>query len=269
MTDRPLVTVYWRPGCGFCHILRRGLDRAGVERTEINIWEDPAAAAVVRSHARGNETVPTVLVGDVALVNPTAAEVLATRGRLEGTAAAAPPQTGPKPRTAQDESRRSLSQWRGMAWSVAACTVWAGLALRNPTTTYHLAPLVALLAWPIIARSRRARGDWRSGLLDAAGAAALLALTTLLLISRDALAGPALVGRDATVETIAISGVAALVALALASPRRRHGPARLESDAEPRDRSGVVTVVGSGGGCTTPSGEGGDQCGWTPGQVRD
>jgi hypothetical protein len=37
---------------------------------EINIWEDPAAAARVRSVARGNETVPTVFVGEHALVNP-------------------------------------------------------------------------------------------------------------------------------------------------------------------------------------------------------
>ncbi len=84
MTDQPAVTVYWRPGCGFCHILRRKLDRAGIERTEINIWEDSEAAAVVRSHAHGNETVPTVLVGDLAMVNPTAADVIAARDRLAG-----------------------------------------------------------------------------------------------------------------------------------------------------------------------------------------
>jgi mycoredoxin len=30
---------------------------------EINIWEDPQAAARVRSVANGNETVPTVFVG--------------------------------------------------------------------------------------------------------------------------------------------------------------------------------------------------------------
>lgn len=36
-----------------------------------DIWENPEAAAVVRSAARGNETVPTVVVGGRALVNPT------------------------------------------------------------------------------------------------------------------------------------------------------------------------------------------------------
>jgi hypothetical protein len=48
---------------------------------ERNIWEDPDAAAFVRSVARGNETVPTVVVRGSALVNPPAAEVLA---RLAG-----------------------------------------------------------------------------------------------------------------------------------------------------------------------------------------
>ena len=41
-----------------------------------NIWEDPAAAAVVRAAARGNETVPTVGVGDTYLVNPSLNAVL-------------------------------------------------------------------------------------------------------------------------------------------------------------------------------------------------
>jgi mycoredoxin len=71
------VTVYWRPGCGFCSMLRAGLQREGIETHEVNIWEDPEAAAFVRSVARGNETVPTVTVGSVSLVNPTAGEVAA------------------------------------------------------------------------------------------------------------------------------------------------------------------------------------------------
>lgn len=70
------VTVYWRPGCGFCSSLLRGLDRQGLDYDRVNIWEDPDGAAFVRSVARGNETVPTVRVGDVALVNPTSTDVL-------------------------------------------------------------------------------------------------------------------------------------------------------------------------------------------------
>ncbi|RFZ08714.1 putative glutaredoxin.1 [Mycobacterium marinum] len=70
------VVVYWRPGCPFCWRLRRGLRRRGLPTREINIWTDPDAAAVVRSIADGNETVPTVVVGDVAMVNPTAGQVI-------------------------------------------------------------------------------------------------------------------------------------------------------------------------------------------------
>ncbi len=71
------VTVYWRPGCPFCGSLTRSLDRMGIEYEERNIWDDAAAAAFVRSVAFGNETVPTVMVGDLALVNPTPEEVAA------------------------------------------------------------------------------------------------------------------------------------------------------------------------------------------------
>ena len=70
------VDLYWRPGCGFCMMLQRRLDDLGLERVEHNIWDDPAAAAVVRNFADGNETVPTVVVGDVGLVNPTVDDVL-------------------------------------------------------------------------------------------------------------------------------------------------------------------------------------------------
>jgi mycoredoxin len=64
------ITVYWRPGCAFCGRLLRWLDRAGVPTTRRNIWEDPEAAAVVRAVTGGDETVPTVVVGQHAMVNP-------------------------------------------------------------------------------------------------------------------------------------------------------------------------------------------------------
>ena len=71
------VTVYWRPGCVFCVSLRTGLRRRGVVFDEMNIWDDPSAAAFVRSVANGNETVPTVTVGGVTLVNPSTRRVVA------------------------------------------------------------------------------------------------------------------------------------------------------------------------------------------------
>ena len=71
------VVVYTRPGCPFCTLLRRGLRKRGLQFQEINIWQDSAAAAVVRSIANGNETVPTVVVGEWRAVKPSADEVLA------------------------------------------------------------------------------------------------------------------------------------------------------------------------------------------------
>lgn len=75
------IIVFWRPGCGFCRSLLGQLDRAGVPHHRVNIWEDPEAAATVRSIARGNETVPTVMVGPVGMVNPSLPEVLAALSR--------------------------------------------------------------------------------------------------------------------------------------------------------------------------------------------
>ena len=69
-TPQPSVTLYWRPGCPFCSRLTAALRAEGVEYQAVNIWEDPDAAAFVRSVANGNETVPTVTVGSTSMVNP-------------------------------------------------------------------------------------------------------------------------------------------------------------------------------------------------------
>jgi mycoredoxin len=84
------VTVYWRRGCGFCASLRRGLRRAGLATSEIDIWDDPSGAAFVRSHAGGNETVPTVDVAGTVLVNPSARDVVALAARAGITAVPSP-----------------------------------------------------------------------------------------------------------------------------------------------------------------------------------
>lgn len=84
------VLVYWRPGCPYCALLRLGLRGARVSATWVNIWEDRAAAARVRAITGGDETVPTVVVGARALVNPSARQVAAAvRDGQPGTRAAA------------------------------------------------------------------------------------------------------------------------------------------------------------------------------------
>jgi glutaredoxin len=71
------VVVYWRPGCVYCMKLRFRLIGSGLRHRRVNIWRDPEAAAYVRSVADGNETVPTVDVAGLPLVNPSLPTLLA------------------------------------------------------------------------------------------------------------------------------------------------------------------------------------------------
>jgi glutaredoxin len=88
--DNP-VTVLWRPGCPYCAMLLRGLERTGLVFDRVDIWEHPEAAAWVRTVADGNETVPTVRIAApgaesgtdaLALVNPSPRAVLDAVARL-------------------------------------------------------------------------------------------------------------------------------------------------------------------------------------------
>lgn len=78
----PELVVYRRPGCPYCARMRRVLNRHGIIHTEIDIWENPDAAAFVRSVADGNETVPTVVLKTAAAqqqwVNPHPKTLIAT-----------------------------------------------------------------------------------------------------------------------------------------------------------------------------------------------
>ncbi len=69
------VVIYWRPGCPFCMALKATVrDRAG-RATWRNIWEDPEAAAYVRSVNDGDETVPTVVIDGIPHTNPSPLKV--------------------------------------------------------------------------------------------------------------------------------------------------------------------------------------------------
>jgi glutaredoxin len=72
---RGVPLIYWRPGCTFCVRLRLVLGSSGRRAVWVNVRRDPAASARVRSVNGGNETVPTVFVGDVHRTNPAPAWV--------------------------------------------------------------------------------------------------------------------------------------------------------------------------------------------------
>lgn len=74
MSDFTLYSTTW---CSYCKNLKRQLENAGVtDFAEVNIEEDPAAAARVERFNGGNQTVPTLEFSDgSALTNPSLAEV--------------------------------------------------------------------------------------------------------------------------------------------------------------------------------------------------
>ena len=173
----PTVEMMWRPGCPFCASLRRGLGRAGVATTEHDIWSSTDAAARVREATGGDETVPTVFVGDQALVNPSVRQVVAAiRSSIllqpDSTPAASSDRTttqGPSP---------------GLRWTLVVAVVWSVLVVWRPTTTWHLAPLILAAAWPWVVGQDTSPGDpsarRRILLAGGGGLGASLALTGLL-----------------------------------------------------------------------------------------
>ena len=83
-TDTPIV-VYTTNWCGYCHQLKAVLKKFEIAYDEINIEQDPTAAAFVASVNGGNRTVPTVRFSDGStLTNPTAREVKARLAQLAG-----------------------------------------------------------------------------------------------------------------------------------------------------------------------------------------
>ena len=67
----PALTMYTTTWCGYCMRLKAQLAREGIAVEEIDIEQDPQAAAFVESVNGGNQTVPTVVFPDgSALTNP-------------------------------------------------------------------------------------------------------------------------------------------------------------------------------------------------------
>lgn len=73
-----MITMYSTTWCGYCRRLKSAFDREGVLYKEVNIEEDPEAAAFVMGVNGGNATVPTLKFEDgSALTNPSLAQVKA------------------------------------------------------------------------------------------------------------------------------------------------------------------------------------------------
>lgn len=77
--DSDVPLIYWRPGCSYCVRLRLALGRTGSRAIWVDVSRDDDASARVRRVNGGDETVPTVFVGQSARVNPAPSWV---RGQL-------------------------------------------------------------------------------------------------------------------------------------------------------------------------------------------
>jgi mycoredoxin len=83
--NQPL-TMYTTTWCAFCKRLKRQLAADGIEITEVDIEQDPAAADFVMTVNGGFQTVPTVVFPDgSALTNPSAAAVKERLHQLAAT----------------------------------------------------------------------------------------------------------------------------------------------------------------------------------------
>jgi len=79
------VTMYSTTWCGYCSRLKSQMDREGITYEVIDIDKDPEAAALVESHNRGNQTVPTLVYADgTAQTNPGLKDVKAKIASLAG-----------------------------------------------------------------------------------------------------------------------------------------------------------------------------------------
>src|SRR5258706_15576148 len=77
-----VLTMYSTTWCGYCHRLRKQLDREGIEYSVVDIEQDAAAADFVMGVNGGNQTGPTLRVSDgSAPTNPTIGEGKERLGR--------------------------------------------------------------------------------------------------------------------------------------------------------------------------------------------
>lgn len=100
--------------------------------------------------------------------------------------------------------------------TAAVLAVWAFLANRNPTLTYHFAPLIAAVAGPWLARSTHGHLDLVPAMaVVLPGLVATIAVAAAL-HATDRLLGPTFWSPDGAVgEAIIFAGAGSLGALAL------------------------------------------------------
>ena len=247
-TTTTSIEVMWRPGCPFCSSLRRGLSRAGVVATEHDIWSSADAAARVREVTGGDETVPTVFVGDRALVNPSVRQVVDAIRLVDPDYL--PVSDSPVGRAGATSTRMVPSA--GVIWTIVVAVLWSVLVWWRPTTTWHLAPLILAAVWPWVAGqdipSRDPTARRRILLAGGGGLSAALALTGVL-SSAGRLEGPTWNGSGTpVVEALLLAAggasIATVMGLLGTMRRRTHASARVGTSLVATSED-IVTVEGN------------------------
>lgn len=208
MTGPTEPVLYWRQRCPYCVRLRWRLHQRGVSVREVNIWTDERARARLREITGGDETVPTLVVGDRSLVNPSYPDALAAlRAEAPHSLDTASP-TVPPPVAVL------------ISAGFAAC--WVVLAVTRPTVTYHLGPVLVAAAAPVARRIGGGRLGWADAVATTAGSLSVALVTTAALAGLDRLAGPTVFGPgSALTESLAGAAFGALVGVLAAAVGRR------------------------------------------------
>ncbi len=84
---------------------------------------------------------------------------------------------------------RLVVHGRGLSLNATVTTLWVILAVRNPVLTYHFAPLLAALAWPVAVRRSNPQPVNVAG-LAATGSFLLVAVVGIVLAAAGKLDGP-------------------------------------------------------------------------------
>ena len=70
------LTMYTTTWCGYCVRLKQQMTREGIVFSEVDIEQDPQAAAIVEKVNGGSQTVPTLVFPDgSAATNPSLKEI--------------------------------------------------------------------------------------------------------------------------------------------------------------------------------------------------
>ncbi|MGK2930580.1 MAG: hypothetical protein ACSLFO_13505 [Acidimicrobiales bacterium] len=89
--------------------------------------------------------------------------------------------------------------------SVGFSVAWTALALRAPTTTYHLVPGLVAASWPVTARVLRGPHRLPAAIRAALGGVVVAVVTTAELAGLDSLDGPALIGGSGAGESVLVA----------------------------------------------------------------